>query len=631
MSRRLSILLVGILPPSSCFSAATTVQVAATLAKRCNVTIVIDNIAPPPTVFTEHNDIHTIRLRELQANTGEFQNHLRLYIMGDTSESLFTLDLYQQAPGVIIPASGNLNHLFQHHLRSAPQWPQNYTCWLQQVLGHEGKTIAEGVLHHRRVSHKIIEELPAPWAKATEIRSDSANEQSFVNEADICLLSVPLTLHTDFQNQEAKTEKGLDDPTPEHPQLLYTANGVAAEALKTLENLHPQNAAGLHAKLISGAEENLAELVANADIILITDETPVFPPLMALGIQQGKAIITCGQRWARSLPSSIALQIDHAGALHQMVAAIGALYHQPDLRAWYGGNARKALSWFDPSKNYDKLLARLTNGSQSPLDLPGPPTITGYGSRDANNNASVQLREGAPRSIALVGAVPPRTLVEKLFPQVDWDISPRFATLSLAETLCADAPEYSANKLALLGYETSLISNTQTNSGLPVTSWEEVKKELRATDEALTFGCYITGAANASQQIALQSTTKYKLALQFRASEATALTPHYDEHCGLFWRLDAVRHQIDCLLIAGIPGCYKLTLDTQGFSFMVADAASSSLLEFEHAVTLTSDFQGVLSFSVKALDLVRKSPLDSEVLIKMLAECSLNLEWLNHD
>jgi len=636
MSKRLPILITGILPPSLCPSASITVQTALAFTEHHDVTIVIDTAAPPPNVFEHHSSIKTIRVRDLKTHAARYQNHLRLFILGDSAESLFAIELYQLARGLVIPTSGSLNFLFQHYLKCATNWPENYAQWLRETLGETGDIMADGIVRRHRISKNIVGELPAPWANHSE------TEATFVGEADVYPLSAPPI----GECRDPLQISPVHEPAPEIQKrlvVLHAAGGAVKAAIKTLDDLHAQKPTSLQFIQISGAEQNLGDLVAAADAVLIAEQTNMCPPVLVHALRQGKAIITCGQLWAHSVPATAALKIDHPDALHQMVAAIGALYQLPDLRAWYAENAQAATDVFDAQASAEHLLAALQKNKQLTLDLHASPApAQTHTIKPIADNTQQQLQEGAPRSVALIGATPPRQILAKLFPQVAWDSSPRFATPGLVSALCSDAPQRAAIKLALLGYQSVLVAPdtdvasapTRQTDGYQIFSWPDLKPLLRETNEALSFGYAIDDSVHADQHM---TPGCYLLDLPFSASDITGTNNsydesgvYYDENSGLFCQLDRVRHQLDCLLIAGICGQYSLTQKATNTPFMVADGAVSGCLSNEQSVILTTDDHGILSFSMKALDPAGGWSLESETLIKMLAESDIKLEWLSH-
>ena len=641
MKKRMPLLIISALPPSNCPAARAAVQTALALARSFDVTIVVSDTAPPFDIFSTNADIEIIRLRHLQTNPNTYRDHRRLYILGDTYQSLFALELYLQAPGIVWAPNGSINQLIQDFHASKTGWPRNYAEWLIQQLGTEGETIAHGLLHHRRLSKSLMRELPL-----VENSDIICPDDAFVPAN---LTSLPPVHPSVRPNCRTELSLAADDIL-----VLSTEAGATRETADTLTKLHdlntvpgskpdslPDSLSGeLHFKFITGAEENMSALVAAADILLVTSSATGCPMPLAAGLAQNKAMIVSAGPWSSGLPADSCIRLPHADALHQMVAAVAALSRSANLRNWYSQNVRETASAGMVQEISDQLDKRLRE-KQQPLSLPDKATVVATAETEpfsSGTGGSKPLSSGPARSVALIGAVPPRPLLNRFFPEVNWDISPRFATPALAAILCADMPSHTANKLALLGYDSPMISNSNTpHVGQPKTlPWSTVQQDLKATTEALCFGCNVEGAISADALIANQNGTGYRLTLSFQESdppkmlEATKILAHFEENCGLFWRLDPVRHKVDCMLVAGLTGRYQVNMETHSHTLLVADALHSAALSKDNPVILAATNQGVLSFSLSALDSKTLAPLSYDILTKILAHCGLNLEWLDH-
>lgn len=613
------LLIFGLLPPSKSFAATTTVQTACALADSFSVTIVINDIAPPTDRFQSDTVVSVIRLRDLKADADSYKDYKRLYILGDTYESLFALELYQQAPGPIMAPDTRITRLLKSYYECQETWPENYATWLTETLHNEGAIIARALVHHGRFAEEIIREFPDYGGSVTGIQPITA----IIRGKDIIginsLMSTP-------QVDAAKRETYRQNHRVSDGEILvlWTEGGAAIKAVETLQALNNNAAKKLRFKQVTQTEEHLAELVTAADILLITQDTTECPPMAQLGLALGKAIVTSTQLWAQNLPNNCCIQLPHTGAHHQMVAAIAALAFDHPLRNWYSQNINQNEAKTHIKAQKERVYKCLEK-EQVPLEISPIKKIP----KSLLPRSKKTLNPGPSRSVALIGAVPPKALVNKLFPEVDWETSPRFATAETKAILCADQPSHADNKLALLGYDSPLIKTRGATHESEGETWPEVRTDLKETAEALCFGCMVEGAISADALIA-SAKTNYSLHLLFHASDSLKVLTHYEESCGMFWRLDPIRHQIDCMMIAGLGGRYRINLETKNHAIMISDSRQSSAITMDKPATLYADSQGILVFTLSSLNHETFAPQPYQALIKTLAESILNLEWLDH-
>ncbi len=673
MTARLPLLVFGTLAPTLNDAAVVCAHTAQTLCHTYDVTIVLDNMAPPATVFEGHQHIETIHLRDLIANQASYAAHKRLYILGDTSLSLFALEMYLLAPGPVILANGTAGRLIRDYHAVQPDWPKNYGMFLAENLGSEGETLAHGLLHHRRFSESLLREFPAfdqtqTLATANTFEaliraSDVTAPPSLVQTVNFRGKSPQKIATKDWREIRGKAREKLG-VTGQNTLVLWTNEGAAAKAVETFAALQHDQENPVHFLCVSQTEDDLSSLVAAADALLISTQHTCsdMPPLAAYGALMHKPMITCGQMWAKALSEACCITLAHKDALHGMVSAIGAIALDSALVTYYSENLKNAGF----PQLFDQKTQQLTNRlkqPQTPLACLKAKAHQGaHTPAHAPDTASKHpqiLAPGPARSVALIGAVPPRSLVAKVFPEVNWEISPRFATPDLKAALAADMPTQAGdqagkgqidNQLALFGYDAPLLvankspfnpdeagQNLDETGQNPVETgqtWPQIQEDLKATSEALCFGCLVEGAVCADALIAQQNHLNYSLDLCFSNIESPSPSPstaaHFEDTCGLSWHLDPIRGFVKCLLIAGLRGRYQLNLKTCGVALLVADAVQSAALTNDHPVSLQADNQGVLSFSLLALDADSFAPLGADVLTKTLAECPLNLEWLPH-
>lgn len=633
MKKDTPLLIFGQLPPTNGV-AANTVQAALAFSENFQVTIVISDTAPPPTVFQKSSAIRIARIRDLKADAETFSRAKRFFILDDGYLSLFALEAYIKSPGIVWAPGGNLSRLIRDYFATQAGWPNVYANWLIEQLGEEGQIITHGLIHHRRMSQQLLEELPPRPLKGLEPNTNGPEGSlAPVINPDHVYFSSSISAFGKEQptasKELARKQLDLDEDTV---LIVSTSDGAAKKSAETLVKLTDGTKKKLLFMFVDQTEERLYQLVAAADIILISSKTNNCPPLASAAIRQAKALVCCSQPWAGALPTNCCINTLHDGALHQITAGLAALFSDGALRNWYSENLRTFTKINGLPNDIDRLALRLQD-KQPALSVPSSEKKL---TREQAEKPTVAAKAGAlsaggPRSVGLIGAVPPRPLLQKLAPEIDWETSPRFATPEIAEILCADDPNYAANKLALLGYEGPLIADPKKGQKGPVSCWTDVQKTLQATREALAFGCSVKGAISADALMSNKNIADYEFTLVFKKSDSPKILSHFEEDCGLFWHLDPVRHEITCLLVAGLVGKYQINLETNDHSLLVADAKHTTVIKAGQPATLTSNNQGVLSFTLVAVDNTSLEPQNHEVLTKKLADCDLSLKWFAND
>ncbi len=253
--------------------------------------------------------------------------------------------------------------------------------------------------------------------------------------------------------------------------------------------------------------------------------------------------------------------------------------------------------------------------------------------------------EGTKKPFALIGAVPAQALVMQLFPFIDWNKSPRFATPELAETLCEATGKTAPVMLALLGYE-SLLIDTKASPAKTVnpyhipnaSDWPSVCSKLKHIQDAITFDCEIEGLPKARPLTPDDTIVPGGLAIDFTPDIHAEITRQpisgFLENSGTYWQLNKIEHRIDCLLISGVSGSYSLSFEpatsADSAAFMVTNSETSHLLTSDCPAVINTDEQGVIQFSLSAAHPINHYPLTFEQLLKTLACTPLDLKWCSH-
>jgi hypothetical protein len=612
------IFLIGILPPSRCSSAAHTVSLANSLAAS-DVTVVISNQAPP---YREEASapFKVVRERDISTDTNKYKDHLRLFVLGNNHESLFALGLYQLHGGKIIAGGhtlSGLQHTFYRNRGNGHKtigWPHNYADALEAMLDDEGTIVANALIQHRRESSALLEEIIVGV-------SDAAYEDKDFVLADDLLEVINL------QERDARGQTRQNAPEPDTLTLLYTGDTETSELIAGFSEMTAALPASFEAHKTSGDEVLLADKVAEAEIVLIADTTSTPPPLFWLAVAAGKAIITCGQRWLGSLTHQTSLNVPRSNAVHALTAALGALVTNHDLRRWYAQQTA-AFNALQPSPiDATKFIAML--GQQKPMQLQktkaqDEPQHTGVA--DANSQRNTLSGEHK-RPIALIGAVPPEQIVARHFPQVDYATSPRFATPQLIDALVEKDEPNKANKIALYGYESPIISTGPETDGM---SWQSVQNGLCTVTEAISFGCEIDGAVSANHILLGEEKNGYEIQLNFRGIDNPKTMTHHSEKLGFLWEFNPVQHTVTGRLITGIPGKYRCNLRDNFCAVIQQGAETHFISSTDNHADLAADALGIIRFTISLHDPESQQQLIGENFTKTLAGMHLNLGWLAH-
>ncbi len=630
MAEQHKLLVIGPASPSRAIAAGICTQAALYFSSQIAVTLVISDYAPPATGFPD--SISVIRERDLRQQAEVYLNAKRLYILDDNYESLFALTLLQEAPGPWITAAPTLHNLIHMRHKKDKAYPGNYFAYMEKSLGTQGWHIAHSLSGGTRVSDIISSEITS-FDEVTNLGPQIAPAGDG--------LSLPLAPSISTKVME------IDDCF----DIVTVGESIADEAINILVALGKK--IKLHA--LTGSEPNLAAHLLAADAVCLLDKTHrLAPAALSLALDAGKVILTASQPWVRHLPSGTRLNIAHSHALHQLVAAIASLIGQSTVRPWLEENTKKHYQTLNTQAQYSDIAQQILSAPTTPLNLSAPKTLTPEHVRQKETEPTNAARpdlilDGQKKPYALVGAVPAQALVTQLFPHIDWDKSPRFATPDLAAVLCQATGKTAPVVLSLLGFESLLINSNISKSPPNNTqhmpkayTWPEVQGRLKEIDSAITFDCDISELPKARALTPNDANIPGGLAIDFSPDvheDINRQSPSgFLEKSGTYWQLNKIEHHIDCLLISGVPGGYKLSIGSQtatsapdeAVAFMVTDDQSSNLLTTEDPAGVKTDAHGVIQFSLSAVHPVNHYPLTFKQLLETLARTPLYLEWCSH-
>lgn len=611
------LLIFGATTPSRTVAAGTTTQLALYFSAHAAVTLVISDHAPPAQGFPV--DIAVLRERDLNADPAPYKTAKRLYILDDSHESLFALRFLQDAPGPWINTDTTLHNLVKAHYQTQPGWPDSYIEHMETMLGVAGRHIGHSLSGDMRVSKVIASEITG---------FNSIGHTAFHIEWNNQRLHLPATHQT---SQKAAKNKDCFDIVTIGDSCIQTA-GETLRALDKQVNVHE----------LSGSEPNLASLIAAADAVCLLDHAYRLPPAaLALCLQTGKTIITANQPWARLLPKSAHLTVPGQHALHHLVAAIGSLMGNSTIRPWLETEIRQFADTCKLGETAEELKQQILECQLPALKLKPATAIQNTSAAMDDADETSLETSGPKRPFALIGAVPPQALMTQLYPMIDWEKSPRFATPELAAALSEATGKPAPVILALLGFESPLImadglTSPAKEQALPVGchKWEDIQKKLKVAPDALTFDCSIEGVPKVRSLTPKDTQIPGGLTIDFGPNihEDIKRQPSSGllEKSGTYWQINQTEHRIDCLIICGVPGTYNLSLDRENTAFMIADNFDSALVQKNVSTTVKTNHQGIMQFSIGAAHPVNFYPLPFDELLKTLATTPLNLEWCSY-
>ncbi|MBL4836215.1 MAG: hypothetical protein JKY34_01445 [Kordiimonadaceae bacterium] len=616
MTKKLPALLIfGATAPSRSNAAAMTTQLALFFKETVSVTLVISDHAAPPPAFPA--GIHICRERELRADQKTYSASARLYVLGDSYESLWAFRLLQEAPGPVFIADKGLHKLLKASFETSDGWPKNYTDYLQASLGAGGEAIANALTGQRRHSAVIETEITS-YDAITNYASMVAWPTDSITLPPVC-----------------KLPEKTDPTNIEDNRFLVAAvgDGITEQAAETLQKLGKD----ISLVLLTGAEPELAKTLDAADAICILDKTyQTPPPALSLALKSAKAIITAGQPWTRALPPGCHLPIKTQEAQHELVAALGSLLGESPVKPWLETQTQDFWATIKAEKKWAEIATTLLAQKLAPLSLVAPTQEPYVPQPQATEMCRDLLQTtDTPQPIALIGSVPPQNLLQQVFPGINLATSPRFATPQLAKLLATKTRTDQSIILARLGFESILIAPEGTSDNPKTSSnWLAVKEDLKSADRALCFECDIKGATRVHSLLPeggdKPNSTAFDLISVVHENPVHQATDGFIEETGLYWQLNQTEHKLECLIISGLSGTYSLSLDTEDTAFVVSDVAQTSLLEKNNSAVLTTTGHGILYFALTASHPVNFYPLPCDLMLQKLAKCTFNLEWLTH-
>lgn len=602
-----------------------------------DVTLVIDDLAPPPALALE-GQTHVIRRRDLVAEQEMYSATPRLYVIGNGGDSLFALELFKQAPGAVLIANNSLFSLMQPLLELADDWPDAYWQWLQELIGNEHAEVLFGAkLRHRREAEAQAHVTPAfdlLLGKGAHVIAPSPHLTRQLTACGINpITTLSLALEGGLKSSDTNDTATTESPTPAREEVNIEIISDTEEIIDHLSATLKLYPATQMAKVssIKRIAPDVAARIHDADIVILADAQHASAcPLLTRALARGKAVITTGQRFAAHLPEGTHLSVPHAGATDSLAVAVAALISQPNLSRTVRTTGERFARASGRAVTGQELTTLAAQASSAPLVLGRPERQTPH---TELANSDITREPLVTSQVALIGAPPPNRVLAQLFPSLDPALCPRFATPAVANRLAEIGNRDAASMLARTGFEAPLVRQ----AGIDVTphrdteTWSDLAKGLTFGNKALSFACCVEGVPSADG-LGRRDKASAQLPIHIAYDgKHDAPTSGYDSENGLFWDHDVIRNRLNCILMVGREAELALINSSREDAFMVADSATSTLLLPTERGKVRSDNLGILEFAIAGFDPRSGAVTSPDALRKSLAVQGLILEWSSHD
>lgn len=608
MTKKNQYLIFGDLAPITSPASSLTTQLARWLANDASVTVVIADQAPcspepDAMVFS------VLRERDLAEATLK-KDHKRLFVLGDSYQSLWALRHYKALGGSVLPAAKTLSNLHRLYHEQQANWPEAYASWLENNLNAAGGQMANALVHHRRESKAILREIPIGIIGAAH------EDPDFINPDDILCSPPP------FDQSYLFNEPSMAASNSKKPFVAVLLTPSEQQALDELLELDKETLPPFNLHIVTGNEVDLPDHIAAADILLVLDRGQTIPAGFLYALSNEVPVITCSQPWLADLPFKAGLNIKHSGACHELKAALGALLVSTELRHWASEQSKALYSALPIEKEQEGFLKSVLARKYDPINLAKASKKKATPSTSVPTDMAFKA-SSEKRPFALIGSVPPQAIAEVLLPFVDCTKSPRFATPEVALELCGEKEVFPANKLALLGYEAPII-------GKGHSSWKDIQHDLKNVENAICFGPHAEGTIAAESFIGRGDLPNFKVALDFECIDTPSTTTYQSKVHGLYWKRDTIEHSIEAILVAGLSGTYRCSMQAKNIVISLSQATGTYLLTNKKPVELLVDKHGILKCNISVYDSSNMNQLTDTLLISSLATLTLDLEWLGY-
>lgn len=605
MSGRDQILIVGSLPPTPSGAALLTHMLATELREKgVETTVLIDEMSVPPQAAS----YQVVRPFDPEVQDGKFDTWPRLYVLGNKPDSLPVVDQMQTAPGAAIVADTSLFDLALRWLDLKPDGDKDLNTWLTDQHGVSGTKLAEAIIHHRRRSKAVGQEISGYdllLSQATSLVPVSLGQKAEFERQDLPCQSRPLL---PFIVSEAPTVDNTDSDF-----LIVGLSKIGRTFLET-ELAHHKN---IRCRFLSRFSEQTTEAVMTSGCLVVLDgDDAAFCPLVAAAASADKPIICANQPWLADLSPGSVLPVSHADAYREL---IHAMLH---VRTTQLGGKQNQQSIADKAESLETLL-QAAKTSTVLERLSGPKFA------DVSTQELPQIEAAPPGTSAaraLVGAVPASHILASQMPGIELDSSPRFLTPALANYLSELVEEPVLRLSDYLGFENPIVDADE--SHLPVGAekkrmlWEDIAKGLHAADAPIAFGCAFDEALSPAKPID-NSPVQWAFKLPPAVLEKRGPTKEYDWKTNIFWKYDTSRSHVIILLMTGSAGALSISTRCEE-AFLVSDGRNTQHITGKNETSCHIDTSGVACLKFAAIPDENGNVPD---IRSMLCTHQLTLTW----
>ena len=596
------ILIVGSLPPTPSDAALLTHMLAESLhAASVETVVLIDEMSVPPQAAA----YKVVRPYDPNVRQGAFENWPRLHVLGNKPDSLPVLDQLERANGAAIVADRNLFDLGCQWLAIKPDGDKKLRTWLTDKLGVAGSKLASAILHHRRQSNAIGQEIDGYdllLSYATQLIPVSPSQKISFEQSNLGCAATPLLHYAAKTTLETSNEVtnfaivGL----PEVDQPFITSelskyNGVTYQFLDRFSAQTGQALKAAHC------------------LVVLDGANTVFCPLAALATSQNKPIICADQPWLANVPSGNILPISHAAALRELVHAILHMHSH--------GN-RQELAQARPVEAIQTILE--TAKTSQPLKLLASSSLEVPSTKKTPKMDRVPTdAEGA---WPLVGAVPSRAILASEMPGITPATSPRFLTPALANYLSELVEEPVLRLSDYLGFENPIMdaddASLSPGAETKRKQWEDIASGLRSKNAPIAFGCAFEQALSPANTVDCVE-AKWSFSLPAAVLEKRGPTKQYDNQTNTFWKYDSARSHVIVLFLTGGSGNLNISTHCEK-QFLISDGHGTQVIVNKKDIRCQIHASGVACLKLAAIPDENGNMPD---IRSMLSKYQLTFTW----
>lgn len=590
--------LIGPLPPARGAEAALTAYIAESLADEYRIFCVQDSFAPPRPQPATGIAVITIRDLGKSPHREGVAGGKRLYIVGNSGDSCYVLDLMRRLPAPALLADMTLHDVRRAWYRSGQaQATATQTdgglddiSWLTgQFSADENAAPILQALEQQRISNAFFEELSGTGfihRLATKVFFPSERAAAFAR-TDPQASGIPDS-HTNtgvtVTLPPLRTEprqSGRSSPAvlcilgregPGEAVMAYLEDALAVLPLiATIQAMGPGDA-------------GLAGAIAEADLVVDLDDAltrSVSVPALRAKAHKCPVLVP-GTGWSTEIHGRGIVRMPPFAGAETAATIILALLGDPD--------ARTDTEQFEirPTHTPAPLLADCYAVSPCPPCPPLPPlreTPTPLKNAPHRHGGKTPPRG----RIAMLGAVPGNAVLRQIMPDMNPMASTRFAAPETAEAIEAMSGLPHPLLLPRLGFEATHF-DPGTRQAMP--------EGLRPVDAVCNFSDIPADFAQDPLH------TDIQWSFRIRNEETDRLYDSdwsIDRDQGLLWRPRTSMDGITLILLAGRSRWTTVSIETDTGPFLIADSFNSQHLDRNKPARVAIERGGLLCLDIGLL------------------------------